>query len=48
MRGGVTAAADYLQCRKAGMSPLETGEVADQDLYPEPEESEEEGDYLEG
>jgi hypothetical protein len=24
----------YLQCRKAGMSAQEAGEVADQDLYP--------------
>jgi hypothetical protein len=31
----------YLQCREAGMSPQEAGEVADQDLYPEPEASEE-------
>jgi hypothetical protein len=33
----------YLQCRKAGMSAHEAGEVADQDLYPEPETSEEDG-----
>jgi transcriptional regulator with XRE-family HTH domain len=32
----------YLQCRKAGMSPLQAGEVADKDLYPEPEASEDE------
>ena len=31
----------YLQCRKAGMSPLQAGEVADKDLYPEPEICEE-------
>jgi hypothetical protein len=31
----------YLQCRKAGMSPLQAGEVANQDLYPPPEASEE-------
>jgi hypothetical protein len=31
----------YLQCRKAGMSPLQAGEVANQDLYPPPETSEE-------
>jgi hypothetical protein len=31
----------YLQCRKAGMSPQQAGEVADKDLYPEPEISEE-------
>jgi hypothetical protein len=31
----------YLQCRKAGMSAQEAGEIADQDLYPEPEASEE-------
>jgi hypothetical protein len=29
----------YLQCRKAGMPPQESGEVADQDLYPETETS---------
>ena len=27
----------YLQCRKAGLSAQEAGEIADQDLYPEPE-----------
>jgi hypothetical protein len=27
----------YLQCRKVGMSPQQAGEVADKDLYPEPE-----------
>jgi hypothetical protein len=27
----------YLQCRKAGMSAQDAGEVADHDLYPEPE-----------
>ena len=32
----------YLQCRKAGMSPLQAGEVANEDLYPEPEGSDEE------
>jgi hypothetical protein len=31
----------YLQCRKTGMSPQQAGEVADRDLYPEPEISEE-------
>jgi hypothetical protein len=31
----------FLECRKAGMSAQEAGEVADQDLYPEPEASEE-------
>jgi hypothetical protein len=34
----------YLQCRKAGMSSQAAGEVADQDLYPEPETSEEDED----
>ena len=32
----------YLQCRKAGMSPQQAGEVADEDLYPAPETREEE------
>jgi hypothetical protein len=32
----------YLQCRQAGMSPQQAGEVADKDLYPEPEKSEKE------
>jgi hypothetical protein len=32
----------YLDARKSGMSPLQAGELADQDLYPEPEASEEE------
>jgi hypothetical protein len=30
----------YLQCRKAGMSAQEASEVADQDLYPEPDTGE--------
>jgi hypothetical protein len=34
----------YLQCRKAGMSPQQAGEVADLDLYPEPETSAAEND----
>jgi hypothetical protein len=34
----------YLQCRKAGMSPQQAGEVADQDLYPKPETSNEDED----
>ena len=32
----------YLQCRKAGMSRQEAGEVADQESYPDPETSNEE------
>jgi hypothetical protein len=28
----------YLQCQKAGMSPLQAGETANQDMYSEPEE----------
>jgi hypothetical protein len=31
----------YLQCRKAGLSAQEAGEIADKDLYPEPEICEE-------
>jgi hypothetical protein len=27
----------YLQCRQAGLSPLQAGEVANKDLYPPPE-----------
>jgi hypothetical protein len=37
----------YLQCRKAGMSQQQAGEVADQDLYPEPEASAGEDEDLE-
>jgi hypothetical protein len=37
----------YLQCRKAGMSPQDAGEVADQDLYPEPETDDEENEDTE-
>jgi hypothetical protein len=37
----------YLQCRNAGMSPQEAGEVADKDLYPEPEISQEEDEDTE-
>lgn len=32
----------YLQCRKVRMSPQQAGEVANKDLYPPPEASEEE------
>jgi hypothetical protein len=34
----------YLDARKVGMSPLQAGELADEDLYPLPETSEEEND----
>jgi hypothetical protein len=34
----------YLDARKAGMSPLQAGELADEDLYPLPETSEENED----
>jgi hypothetical protein len=31
----------YLQCRKSGMSQQQAAEIADQDLYPEPEANDE-------
>jgi hypothetical protein len=38
----------YLQYRVLGLSPQQAEELADQDLYPEPETSEEEGTNSEG